>query len=286
MPKPAAALERADTLIAAGQRTEAFETLRSLSIEEFGQLLLEVPDRYRGLKSALPEMPSEQIQRDWTGNCGAALLRQTCAFVRSTEQAFVSLCGRPLEGRTILDFGCGWGRILRLMYRFSPPEALYGVDAWDVALDICRRSRMLGNLAQCDYVPRELPFDGVTFDLIYAFSVFTHLSEKTVRAALGAIRRRIRPNGLFVATVRPIEYWTVHSPFPPGTDAQTMRTRHRDQGFAFIPHNRPPIDGDITYGDTSIALEYVKDNWTEWQLVESGSNAADPYQLLLFLRPR
>lgn len=281
-----ASLERANQLMAAGSRNEGLQALQGLSVDDFGLLLLGAPDGFDDLKAALPEMPSEQIQRDWTGSSGLALLRQTCAFVRSVERAFVKLSGRPLQGRTILDYGCGWGRIIRLMYRFSPPEEIYGVDPWELAIEICRRTRVLGNLAGCDYVPRELAFSGVTFDLVYAFSVFTHLSEKTARAVTSVVRRRIHENGLFVLTVRPVEYWAVHASYPPGTSAQVMRTRHLEHGFSFIPHNREPLDGDVTYGDASIAADYVRRNWTEWQLAGSELNPVDPYQLVLFLRPQ
>lgn len=135
-------LERANRLMAAGQLNEAFRALRRLSVGEFGELLRVVPDRFAALRAALPEMPAEEIQRDWCGNSGRVLLAQTCAFVRSVETAFLKLTGRPLENAIILDYGCGWGRIMRLMYRFSAPEKIYGLDPWDASLEMCRATRM------------------------------------------------------------------------------------------------------------------------------------------------
>lgn len=278
-------LKKADDLFAAGRKSDALRLLRRLSIRQYGELMLRVPDRFEALKAALPEMPSDRIQREWTGNSGRVLLRQTCRFVQSLQAAFV-IRGRSLEDRSILDYGCGWGRITRLMYRYSEPVNIYGVDASDEAVQICRATRVLGNIAQCDYVPRELPFTGVTFDLVYAFSVFTHLSEKTGRAVLAAIRRRIADDGLLVLTVRPVEYWGVHSWFPPGVSATTLRKRHMEEGFAFIPHHREAIEGDITFGEASIALDYVRHNWHEWELLGSEINRVDRYQAILFLRPQ
>jgi Methyltransferase domain len=280
------ALARADTLAASGRTDDALQALRDLSIRDFGEALLDVSYRFPALKASLPEMPSPKIQQDWTGSAGRALLLQTAAFVRSMEAAFVKRCGRPLAGAVILDYGCGWGRILRLMYRYSVPSTIYGVDPWEASLEICRATRVLGNLARCDDVPRDLPFGAVQFDLVYAFSIFTHLSERTATAVLGAIRRRIREDGLLVLTVRPVEYWGVQAWFPPGTDARTMHTLHAEKGFAFIPHQREPIAGDITFGDTSISLDYVRRHWTEWHLAGHETNRIDPYQLILFLRSR
>jgi len=74
--------------------------------------------------------------------------------------------------------------------------------------------------------------------------------------------------------------------FPAGLNAQTMKSRHVEGGFAFIPHHREPIDGDITYGDTSISFDYIRRNWTDWRLVGYDFNNSDPNQLIAFLLPQ
>jgi hypothetical protein len=52
-----------------------------------------------------------------------------------------------------------------------------------------------------------------------------------------------------------------------------------------MPHNRPPIDGEVTYGDTSMSLEYIARNWNGWHVVGTDYNLVDPYQLVVFLTP-
>lgn len=279
-------LKQAEQLCAQGRRDDAFHALRRLSIRRFGELLLGVPDRFESLRAMLPEMPSERVQRDWTGNHGSALLQQSCAFVQSVERAYSRICSRPLEGATILDYGCGWGRILRLMYRYSDPDLIYGVDPDPAALAICRATRVLGHLAQCDHIPQAIPFRDVTFDLVYAFSVFTHLSENTATAVMDAIRSRIKPDGLLVLTVRPVEYWAV-SPEVSSSIGDAMRRRHLEQGFAFFPFNVPPIGGEVTFGDTSISIDYMRRNWQrQWKVEGEETSRRDQYQRLVFLRPR
>jgi SAM-dependent methyltransferase len=277
-------LSRADRLFATGLRAEAFAELRRLSVAQYGSLLLHVPPRYQALKAALPVMPSDDVQRSWTGNHGRVLLRQTCAFVRSLETAFRRFCARPLLGATILDYGCGWGRIMRLMYRFSDPQDVYGLDPWDASIAVCRETRVLGHLARSEYMPDELPFAGVEFDLVYAFSVFTHLSQSAASTALRAIRRRIRTDGLLVVTVRPPDYWYVSREVPPAS-IEPLRRRHFDEGFAFLPFAMEPVGGEVLYGDASIAVDYMRRNWTEWRLEGCETNARDPYQVVAFLRP-
>jgi len=130
-------------------------------------------------------------------------------------------------------------------------------------------------------VPRTLPFQR-QFDLIYAFSVFTHLSEKTTHIVLNTLRRYISDAGLLVLTVRPKEYWCVCDG---GTGASDMIKIHDETGFAFLPHKRAPIDGDITYGDASISLDYLHKNFPQWKLQTVEYKIIDPYQVILFLTP-
>ena len=77
----------------------------------------------------------------------------------------------------------------------------------------------------------------------------------------------------------------MHSPFPSGVTPEGMLAGHREAGFAFIPHNRPPIDGDVTYGDASYSLECVRSTWHGWSIAGTASNAVDAFQTIIFLRP-
>ncbi|HET7827036.1 MAG TPA: class I SAM-dependent methyltransferase, partial [Anaeromyxobacter sp.] len=216
---------------------------------------------------------------------GAALLAQSLSFVREVAGAFRALAGRPLDGARILDYGCGWGRLIRLMYKFSSPDRIWGCDAWESSLALCGRYRVRAHLAPCDEVPTGAPFPGVTFELVYAFSVLTHLSERTAKAVMGALRRSVARDGLCAVTVRPVEYWDYHPQQQNAVDVARMKRDHARSGFAFTPHNRPPVGGEVTYGDASISLDYIARNWTEWSVAGDRACAADPLQRIVFLRP-
>lgn len=279
-------IEQANELALRGDTAAAFATLQRLPLEVLGQLLLEVPAKLTALSQLLPSMPSEQVQRDWTGNSGAGLMVQSHAFVQSLKSGFVRYTGRPLNGATILDYGCGWGRLLRLMCAFSPPERIYGVDAREDSIAICRDCKVLGNLAVCDRLPKTLPFGDVDFDLIFAFSVFTHLSERTAEQVQSAMRCRIKGSGLVALTVRPLEYWLRHREvLPPGQSIEGLMHAHRNYGFAFAPHNWSAIDGDVPYGDASISTDYIAQRWAGWKVVGTDVNDVDPNQLIVFLKP-
>jgi SAM-dependent methyltransferase len=279
-----AAMAELEVIARSGGEEAAYAALRRLSVEDVGTLLLDVPARFPSLAALLPRMPADEIQNRWNGNSGATLLVQSISFVTAIAQAFEALTGRPLEGARILDYGCGWGRLIRLMYKFSGPDRIWGCDPWGTSLDFCRDHAVRAHLGPCDDIPAEVPFRDVTFDLIYAFSVFTHLSERTAKAVMAVLRRCVAPGGVLAVTIRPLEYWDARGAAD-GVDIARLKREHAAHGFAFTPAERPPIDGELTYGDTSISVEYVRTGWPGWTVARAQPDAADPNQQIVFLRP-
>jgi SAM-dependent methyltransferase len=263
---------------------DLYQVLRSLPVDTVGATLLGIPDQYPMAQAALPSMPPDKVQMSWTGNSGWSLLLLTCAFVRALENGFVRHLGKRLEDKTILDYGCGWGRMIRLMYKFTAPENIYACDPWDKSIELCQTHGLKGHFSICDYVPKDSPFPGVQFDLIYAFSVFTHLSEKTAFPVLAACRKAIAKDGILAITIRPLSYWDVENPSNANVDRERIKRTHREQGFAFSPHARKAGE-EATYGDASITLEYIQTHWTDWVLAGIDVCIQDPYQTIVFLRP-
>ena len=259
--------------------------LQQLSLGDFAWLLLVPPPQFPAVISMLPRMAPKEVQLQWAGDHGPGLLLASLLFVKSIESAFPRLTGRQLHGATMLDFGCGWGRLLRLMLWFSHPDKIHGVDPWDRSLQICAEDRVLGSFAQSDWIPNTLPWEGLQFDLVYAFSVFTHLSERTMMAAQRAIRQRIRPDGLLVITIRPVEYWDDDRIRADPEKHSAIVDQHHARGFAFVPHNRAPVDGEVTYGDTSMTFSYIREKWLSWQICGYDHNIQDRYQITVFLKP-
>lgn len=270
---------------AQNSETDLFVALRAYPVDVVGALLMGIPPDYPTLRKYLPRMSSAEVQTHWTGSHGLPLLLQSTAFVRAIRDGFHRYTGQPLEGHPVLDYGCGWGRLLRLMLAFAGPENLFGCDPWHKSLEVCDGDHIRANVALSDYLPNELPFPGKKFSLIYAFSVFTHLSERATSAALSACRKHINEDGLMAITVRPPSYWD-RDPVVAGTSrVEQLKRAHAEVGFAFTPHDREAIDGDITYGDTSISLDYMRQHWTDWKVVGSDRIIQDPTQTIVFLKP-
>lgn len=280
----------ADEIAQAGDVDDVLEKLRQLCPDDFAELLLELPNpRFPNLSAILPRMASEEIQRNWTGDSGIALLGYTTSFVRLAAYNYQRFLGRGLNDRTILDFGCGYGRILRLMYYYSSPSRIWGLDAWEKSIELCRADGVLGQLAVSDYLPTAMPVGDATFDFIYSFSVFTHLSERAATMALSTLRRYVARDGLFVITIRPKEYWLqLDAAVAGGTiiDRDVLVARHDRSGFAFVPHALEAIDGEVTYGDTSLSFEWIEQHAEGWNMVGYDRSLFDPFQIHVYLVPK
>ncbi len=263
----------------------ALHRLRRLGLADFGDVMLAMPSaEMPALSAVLPRMPEEAVQRAFNGGAGQKLMQDSVSFVRTMISGYCDVTGRRPRGARILDFGCGWGRLLRLMPYLADPDHIAGVDPMSRAIALCRDHGILGHLAQSDPLPRALPVHGATFDLIYSYSVFTHLSLRAMDACLAALREVVADAGLLVLTVRPIEYWTAAEKRG-DAGAPGLRDQHLQTGFAFRPHNLPPVDGDLTYGDSSLDIAWFGSRYAQWEL-RGIDRGWDDMQTVLLLSPR
>ncbi|PYR98195.1 MAG: hypothetical protein DMG16_21765 [Acidobacteria bacterium] len=152
-----AILRAIDARVSATPPDEIPQLLSPLPLAIWGELLLEVPARYPNLKAFFPSMASEEIQTHWTGNHGTALLGQTIAFVESLVNGYQTMTRRGLEKARVLDFGCGWGRIIRLLYKYVGYENIFALDPWDEPITLCKQHGVKAHLALSEDVPVVLP---------------------------------------------------------------------------------------------------------------------------------
>ena len=259
-----------------------FEDLRCcLGLDDFGTLLWSMPNTaYPEMLKILPKMATDEVQRNWTGNSGTHLLKQTISFVRSVAHNFCKFYGNTLDNQSILDFGCGYGRIARLMYYFTSSDNLFGVDPWDKSIEICHSDGLPErNFLLSDYLRVDLPTGDRKFALIYAFSVFTHLSKRATITAIETLLRHLESRGLLVIKIRPVEYWNVDGNAKQLSLVDQQISLHQENGFSFLPHSRPPVDGDITYGSTSMSLNWLKATFPKAEILGVDRSLNDPLQV-------
>jgi len=102
------------------------------------------------------------------------------------------------ELKTILDFGCGCGRVIQHL-RF--PSRLVGVDTDRNAIKWCK-----DNIKHAEFYHIQpfsaLPFHNDTFDFVYAISIFTHFTEELEKFWIDEIYRVLKDKGIFLLTLR------------------------------------------------------------------------------------
>jgi len=112
--------------------------------------------------------------------------------------------GQGLDGvRSILDFGCGCGRVIR--HWAGSAAAIQGCDVNPALVAWCRR-RLPFAVFQVSGAMPPLPYADEAFDLAYALSVFTHLPAASQRPWARELRRVLRPGGYLLLTVHGRRY--------------------------------------------------------------------------------
>ena len=230
--------------------------------------------RARGI--LLPGFPPETVQRNFVGSAGEHALREGFVFYRVVRDA-MQRYGRPLTSSTrVLDFGCGWGRMLRFFLREVSARNLHGVDVDPEMVSLCRTQ--FGPLASFDVVPPTPPAPTLQgqYDVIYLYSVFSHLSREVHLAWVEEFARRLAPGGLLLATTQgrrfldfceslrtgrpPESPWqqSLARCFPDHTDAG----QRYDQGeFLFEPTGGGEHRPSSFYGEAVVPRGFVERSW-------------------------
>lgn len=105
----------------------------------------------------------------------------------------------PAQFRSVLDFGCGCGRVIRHLECFSN-ASLHGTDVNGRLIGWCREHLQVAAFSTNGMAP-PLAFEDGRFDLIYAFSALTHLSESLQREWMAELARVLRPGGCLVLSL-------------------------------------------------------------------------------------
>ena len=126
-------------------------------------------------------------------------------FLRSGRAGYDAIAAHvPLgEIRAVLDFGCGCGRVTRYFRDHGGEVA--GSDVSDDAVGWCRDNLRFARFEANGIAP-PLVFDDASFDLVYALSVFTHLTADLQLAWRDELRRVLRPGGRLLITTHGRSY--------------------------------------------------------------------------------
>jgi SAM-dependent methyltransferase len=122
------------------------------------------------------------------------------AQMAASIRAAATAAGAPPERmNAVLDFGCGCGRVARHWADVAKPRIL-GCDRDERPLGWCEDTLPFLRAVRNQLAP-PAPYPPQSFDLIYALSVFSHLSESLQHRWVAELRRLLRPGGLLVVSV-------------------------------------------------------------------------------------
>lgn len=251
--------------------------LSPLSDQQWLEVLIKSLEKPAGDDIILPGFPPDSVQRDIVGSAGEQTLREAFNFYREVK-GYAQHLGKALTPDSrILDFGCGWGRMIRFFLKEVKADNLHGVDVDPLMIGFCRELFHLGNFS----IGKPLPpteFPDNSIDIIYAYSVFSHLSEPAHLQWVREFSRILKPGGILVATTQPrhfIEFcrslhgkthesgWhnTLANSFP---DAGAALADYDSGEFVFSATGGGPALPNSFYGESLIPREYVEREWTKY----------------------
>jgi SAM-dependent methyltransferase len=211
----------------------------------------------------LARWPAEDIQKQYTGNCGEPLLHRTLTFCKILKEE----CAIE-PGMRVLDFGCGFGRIAAAIHELQPEVVLRLADAWQRSID--NLDPLFKPWALLTPEKLDPTSFNERFDTIYSYSIFTHLSEDVFLQNLLCLRGTLNSQGRFYFTVRHEDFLDLYN----GKGGTTSKVE--PDGFYHFSY-KP----QTSYGETIIGKTYLRARGLDAQYL----GCVDSYQHLYMLRP-
>jgi SAM-dependent methyltransferase len=182
---------------------------------------------------------------------------------------------------SILDWGCGAGRVTRYLISDSG-QKVTGVDIDSDNVGWCRANLVGGRFEIIPLIPKT-QFRDEEFDLALGCSVFTHLKEEVQFAWLDELRRVIRPGGYAFTSVRGPTYFAYH-PFPPHLYRKVQEVGFLD--LSVDPALQTVIEDKEYYRAVYHSRDYICDRWMEYFEVVAFFDAIAALQDFVVLRRR
>lgn len=103
-----------------------------------------------------------------------------------------------LDGRRVLDVGCGRGGTVHVINKFFNPESIVGADLSSSAIAFCKRNHKYERVSFYEADAEQLPFDDESFDVVT--NVESSHSYPNIHAFYQGVRRVLKPGGYFLYT--------------------------------------------------------------------------------------
>lgn len=175
----------------------------ALSVWERARTLRALPEMIRGERlrdrSGLP-LPPPHLRLKVTGFVDADEFLDQGARAAATIRSALEANSTSIEAvESILDFGCGCGRVTR--HWAHVPGRVTGSDYNPHLVGWCHANLAFGTFSVNQSRP-PLAFEDGSFDLVYAISIFTHFTRALQREWMTELGRVLRPGGWLLFSTR------------------------------------------------------------------------------------
>jgi len=159
---------------------------------------------------------------------------------------------------SILDFGCGCGRLIRALRPASDQWAvIQGTDIDQAAIAWCKDNIADASFSMNGANP-PLRFADKSIDLAFGRSVFTHLDAEDQLHWLAELQRIVKPGGYLLLTFR--YRHNIGELADPAVRDRIWADLERD-GIAFLNADASSGEAPAAYGEAYHTPDYVRKNW-------------------------
>lgn len=256
--------------------------------------------RSPAVRAVLPPLPDEAVQLRFTGQSGDDTLDQAFHAYRAFRDLGRRALGTIKPDASVVDFGCGWGRIARFFEKDVDRERVHGIDCSPEAIEVCRQLDRWARYELVDPLP-PTPIPAASVDLVYCYSVFSHLSEAAHMRWVSEFARVLRPGGALVVTTRKRDFITYCAELRARPDLPFYQAGLRDSftdtaaalrdydagRFCYAPVGGGGVLDSSFYGEACIPRRYVEDRWAaEFELVDFVEDVKHVDQNVIAVRRR
>jgi ubiquinone/menaquinone biosynthesis C-methylase UbiE len=293
--------------------TEIFNKFHELSDDEWIDLIFQSIDTPVIDGCQFPGFPDENIQARTIGSSGRHSLYEPKQMYKEIKRITIQQYKPINEQTTLLDFACGYGRMVRFFMKDVFPGNLYASDVLSEYINICRNTFFA--LEACDTIYNDevifdinnpfppLRYEEESFDIIMVYSLFSHLSESAHLAWLEEFFRILKPDGLLFLTFNQKAFLTRLKNISHKNEVLTAYDKSMVNLFCDISIQKRFVKGEYIYkpfpigngsgltgdfyGDTVIPNKYIHHKWVKWfDIVDHYDDPSRLPQALICLKKR
>lgn len=173
----------------------------------------------------------------------AVALQQDACVRQLQARLFPDAHGAPRRDLDLLDFACGYGRLLRLLVHRHPPERTWAAEIQPEAVAHVAARYGVHGLASPP-VPEDFA-PGRRFDLLWVASLFSHLPDGLFQRWLRVLAGSLAPGGALCFSVHDEALLPADIPLPAS-------------GLHYIAGSENAALDAAIYGTTFVSEDYVR----------------------------